>query len=171
MNKVLIGIASILFAAPVNANVMEEHRRIIDATETYVSFSVNTFYCFQRNVHGYYMRDGQVVVCQDNKEKVGQMVEWTENDYDTLRHESHHLIQDCKAGTIGDFVSEPMFEGEEYEVVINALGPKKVNDIRHTYQQSGSDERDIAMEIQAFAVATFVSPRSIAEAIHTYCSK
>ena len=34
-----------------------------------------------------------IVICQDDRiETSDQEVEWTENDYDTLRHESQHVV-------------------------------------------------------------------------------
>ena len=40
-----------------------------------------------------------ILICQDDRiETSDQEVEWTENDYDTLRHESQHIVQDCMEG-------------------------------------------------------------------------
>ena len=40
-----------------------------------------------------------IMICQDDRiETSDQEVEWTENDYDTLRHEAHHVVQDCMKG-------------------------------------------------------------------------
>ena len=40
-----------------------------------------------------------MVICQENRiPGVREMTSWTEEDLDTLRHESHHLVQDCRGG-------------------------------------------------------------------------
>ena len=60
------------------------------------------------------MGHGTMVICQENRIKGShEMVSWTEGDLDTLRHESHHLVQDCIGGSgRGDKVLVPVFKNE-----------------------------------------------------------
>ena len=60
---------------------------------------INPDRCDTEKAYGWYWAAAnELVVCQENKIKGSNaQVEWTEEDYDTLRHEAHHLVQDCMA--------------------------------------------------------------------------
>jgi len=105
-----------------------------------------------------------MVICQDNRREEGVEVQWTDNDLDTLRHEAHHMIQDCAAGGIGDgkmslmlFVSRSGYTLEQ------------VKQIAKHYQQQGVTGYDMLMELEAFAVARSIPADLIAVKLKEYC--
>ena len=94
---------------------------------------------------------------------------WTPNDYDTLRHESHHVIQDCLDG-IDNSTLVLLFEGDKFkEFVNNSLSQKQINRIISTYKKYGANEKEIKIELEAFAVAETVSATTIANSIDKLC--
>jgi hypothetical protein len=169
MKSFILGLLSLGLVAPVGAyeNTVGGHVPLAKAVNEISSFEVNTLRCFQGDMSGYYvLSTGAVVVCQDNARKIGVMVDWTSNDLDTLRHEAHHLLQDCMKGGIGDRQSILFFE--TLTPSIEALGPERVSTIREVYAGASNDVMN--MEIEAFAVATYVSPNNIASSIKRFCS-
>ena len=169
MKSFILALISLGLVSPANANThtVGNHLPLARAVNRASSFKVNTLKCFEDTMHGYFiLRSGTVVVCQDKAQKVGVMAPWTANDLDTLRHEAHHLLQDCMAGEIGDLDSALFFDS--LTPSLEALGPERVSGIRITY--AGSSNDTINMEIEAFAVATYVSPENIASSINKYCS-
>ena len=142
------------------------HLPLAAAVNSVSSLQVNTLRCFQGDMHGYFgLATGDVVICQDNATKIGVMSDWTLNDLYTLRHEAHHLLQDCMSGGVGDLQSRLFFDN--LTPSLEALGPERVSGIRVTY--AGAPKHTVEMEIEAFAVATYVSPETIATSITKYC--
>ena len=169
MKSFILALLSFGLVTPVGAyeNTVGGHIPLAKAVSEVSSFQVNTLRCFQGTASGYYvLSTGTVVVCQDNARKVGEMAEWTPNDLDTLRHEAHHLLQDCMLGGIGDRQSRLFFDS--LTPSLEALGPERVAAIRESYE--GVSPKIMRHEIEAFAVATYVSPDHIASGIRKYCS-
>jgi len=102
----LAGILAIpaLFTTNAKANsIVKEHKELARTIVSLgVPVSINTNIHCPAGESGSYFAAGFMVICQDNRTANGKEVEWTANDLDTLRHEAHHLIQDCASGTIGD---------------------------------------------------------------------
>ena len=97
---------------------------------------------------------------------------WTENDYDTLRHEAHHIIQDCVDGKRGDGNLETLFEGSELgKFVFDAgIGKQQLESIIGVYAgDKGLDDDDVLVEIEAFAVANSIPADTIADTMLRVC--
>ena len=111
-----------------------------------------------------------LVVCQDRRIPLtSKEVDWTANDFDTLRHEAHHVLQDCLDGLEND-TSVLFFEGRKMkEFVRNSLTQKQIESIIETYGEAGASDEVIMMELEAFAVAQTVSPLTIADGIDELC--
>jgi len=108
-----------------------------------------------------------LLVCQDNGQKAGadNQVKWTANDLDTLRHEGHHIVQDCVYGTKGDRWLDPVFTGNQFkEFVTSSLSQDRINFILRSYPAHKHDT-----ELEAFAVAEVVDASAIANAVTKYC--
>ena len=107
---------------------------------------------------GFYSGSHDVmVVCQDNRiAGSDKEVTWTENDLDTLRHEAHHLAQDCvngaRDGDIAAVYKRPVAYG------ISVMGEEKANWVAGVYAENGADAHIQIMEIEAFAVAAENAP-------------
>jgi hypothetical protein len=90
------------FNSPAKANTMDDHVRLLGAVQsTGVTVKINPDECDEENnAYGWFgtYQSGQqeLVVCQVNKiTGVSEMVRWSAEDLDTIRHEAHHLVQDC----------------------------------------------------------------------------
>ena len=116
----------------------------------------------------YFPFAAMLVICQDLAKGTDEAY-WTKNDLDTLRHESHHIVQDCAIGGLGDGKAGLLFaDGNEFNsVVLPVLGATKVQQIRKDY--SFLSERDVRLELEAFAVADTVPAASIAAKIKQFC--
>lgn len=121
----------------------------------------------------YYLYSAMLIVCQDNM--TAHLVEqpWTENDFDTLRHEAHHVIQDCARGVIGDGVSQPFFDEETYVDFVEAstIPMERLDELFEMMVNDGLDPMTIVEEIEAYIVAYEVPADSIRKKLIETCSK
>ena len=117
---------------------------------------------------GYYAPwDRKIVICQDNVTSFnGEFVEFTDNDFDTIRHEAHHLVQDCLDGKI-DGEMELLFTGDSRDKFLGTWGWDKAARVREVY--SDFDGEMILLEQEAFAVASGVDAGTIATAVRRHC--
>ncbi len=156
---VLSSLAVILYVAPAGAMSVaerENHVKLAEAViESGVEVSINTKeHCFslEHRFYGFYNPSKRVIaICQENTtDWNGEVIPFSEEDYDTLRHESHHLVQDCLDGDI-DGRLQLMFTGADKEKFLADYPESRKNSIRESYAEAG--EEMIQLEIEAFAVA------------------
>ena len=130
------------------------------------------------NPSGFYISQSrQLVVCQDAGKYDGELVPFTANDLDTVRHEAQHVVQDCIDG-IGDNSLVNMFPVVETQgalslrefVATSGLSPQTLMHIFTTYTQAGADTEVLALEFEAFAVANSIDAADIAVAVGKACS-
>ena len=162
---------------------LKEHEYLIDTIQSAgVQVFINPPMCdfFKENedhdIMGLYLNDSfRLVLCQDNFDgnTPTSSVVWTPNDFDTLRHEAQHIVQDCSYGRIGDGMMARMFaDMEGYEDFIKASGipDKKVVSIYDTYMDQVDDNPyKASMEVEAYAVANSIPAQDIAEKIKEFC--
>ena len=111
----------------------------------------------------------EMVVCQEQVLRSGNfgqgMVRWTEEDFDTLRHEAHHLTQDCMDDVINaeleNVYTRPI------ELGYKVMGRHKTNRVAEMYEERGGHIQ--VMEIEAFAVAQMNDPLEQVSDIQRYC--
>ena len=155
------------------AKADEKHRYLATTIRSLgVPVSINTKIHCRPGESGSYFSAGFMVICQDNRSKEGVEVVWTVNDLDTLRHEAHHMIQDCAAGGIGDGKMSLMFNNkEELAEFVSKSGYTldQVKQIAKHYQQQGVTGYDMLMELEAFAVARSIPADLIAVKLKEYC--
>ena len=110
-----------------------------------------------------------IMICQDDRiETSDQEVEWTENDYDTLRHEAQHVVQDCMEGINNNKMSLFFSNEIEYlEFVVMGLTKSEFFQIVEAYRSLGDDV--LLNELEAFAVAKSVKPDTITKALRGVC--
>ena len=163
---------SLLFVPEVKAIESQDHKVLLDSLErANVSVLLNDTNLCDGGVSGMYSPSHRIlVVCQDERLPLTtREVEWTDNDYDTLRHEAHHVLQDCLDGFNNDTIV-PLFTDDNLkEFVTNALTNKQISSIIRTYKEQGTDADVIRTELEAFAVARTVSPGTIAQSIDKTC--
>ena len=114
-----------------------------------------------------------LVVCQDNSYAGGPQVEWTANDLDTLRHEAHHVVQDCALGTIGDDRFERLFNTEEDLIDFlskSSYTPEQLSELVRVLVEDGLSQEDILMEVEAYVVAQDIDATSISNKLNEFCN-
>ena len=172
----LITLASLVVPVPeVKADTHEEHKELWTALQQVgIDTMVNhPDLCDSGIVDGAYITQKSIlIVCQDNAHRFGSKeVSWTENDYDTLRHEAHHVIQDCLDGGLADGNSALLFKDFDdfREFVFDTLTEEQVNHIIDVYKKQGAPDDVILQELEAFAVANSVNPSYITEGVLRAC--
>ena len=174
VRHILTGLmAALVTATPAFAgNTMRDHRLLWDTLESAgVTVKVNPRDC-DGDFHGYYNRREMIlVVCQDRARPGGRQVRWTSNDLDTLRHEAHHVLQDCMIGGLGDMRSDTFFELEDLKEFLmeSTLTAEDIESIIESYKDQGASDEVIIMELEAFAVASDIDASRIASAIDRVC--
>ena len=161
-------------------NSADDHNDLWVALESAgVSVHVNDpEVCNEKWGGGFYVSNpltGQAImlICQNYGEGAGldNQVTWTPNDYDTLRHEAHHVIQDCIGGELADRDLDPLFEDPDRhrQFVLSSLSPDKIEWIIKNYGEMGANAETIILELEAFAVAEDVPASKIAEGVRQMC--
>ena len=179
MKKLLFALglaASLAPTAALAGNSFEDHKSLVRTLQSKgVQFVINhSKFCVDSAGGGMYTwQYGQpmMIVCQDGGKPGGQEVRWTANDLDTIRHEAHHIVQDCLDGQIADGELQNMLieDTETYNRVIAALGKERADRIIQSYREMGADDETIVIELEAFAVATHVEASQIEQAVERYC--
>ena len=150
--------ASLAIASASKAvNVDQGHYELgLAVVSTGIELKINPEACFVKDASfgWYWAARNELVVCQQNATQPGVEVRWTAEDFDTLRHEAHHLTQDCLDGsTDGDiqniYKDSPAF-------VTGVLSQRKIKTIIKAYIDRGADT--VRTELEAFAVASLNDP-------------
>lgn len=173
--SIAAGVASLGLSLPAVAgsNSMEEHRRLWDSVEQAgVTVVLNSpVVCDSKTSGQYNSGEGLLFVCQENATVPYKDIGWTDYDLDTLRHEAHHVVQDCVAGGLGDWEFQPLFRDEDelLEFITSSLTEDEIRWVIDTYTVAGLPEDVIAQELEAFAAAKVVSAETIANVVTEVC--
>ena len=135
---------------------------------TGVTIKINPADCFEQEKYlGWYWNiKNEIVVCQQEATRPGVEVYWTAEDLDTLRHEVHHLVQDCRDGALrGDL--DAVYK-EPVEMAVEWLGKDYARHIAKTYADQG--EHTVVMELEAFTVAAMNDPLEQIQDVKNFCS-
>lgn len=166
---------SIPLTAIATPSYIKDHIDLLEKVmDVGVKVYVNSTHCDSGQFFGYYepMGKGTLIICQENRIAGSQeMVTWTEEDLDTLRHESHHLVQDCKGGVRGDKKLVPVFKNEVGVISFARpiLGDERMKEIVFKYHTWGAPWEVIVLEFEAFAVAEAIPASDIAAAVEHNC--
>ena len=181
MKKILASLLSsipLLMPLSVSASEIQDHQYLMNTLQSVgVVVNVNTADCNEDDIYGSYrpLPRPVMLICQEEaKNNIGVMVGWTDEDLDTLRHESQHVIQDCLAGRMGDPHFSPMFQDQQELSSFIAKSPltkQHINQIVSEYTKQGVPPQHIIMELEAFAVASSISARLIANKVTEFCSR
>ena len=175
MNKVLpiaAAVATVLAVSPAaEARTMAAHKRLVDTLMNKgITIVLNPPECKIANYAGYYRSaSGRMVVCQTHGvDGSYQQAGWTANDLDTLRHEAHHVTQDCIAGgmgnnSLGTIYVKPFLFARQF------FGTYQINNIMSVYKDRGASEHVAVLEVEAFAVAEMNNPDQQVADLHKYC--
>ena len=157
--------------------VMEQHERLWNTVQDVgVSIVVNDpVECKgEWGGGGYYSRAQQLVICQDGGIAAGKgtQVEWTPNDLDTLRHEAHHIVQDCEAGQLGDSQLVVYHTGDDMIKLIegSSYTKEQLLFIWEEYGKMGATEKVQLEEVEAMIIAKDIPAGRIANQLIRSCT-
>lgn len=168
----IFGFASAAFAGPQKSNDRAHVRLAQAVVDAGVKVIVNDDYCHRDHgegtLYGFYSGSHRVMlICPENAGKGDRGTQWTEEDYDTLRHEAVHLVQDCMDGSLNAeldaFTKDPKATG------LASLGPKQMATIQNTYLERGQSQHVVRMEWEAFGIAAMNEPDKQVNMIKTFC--
>ena len=165
---------TLLLSPSVKAETHEDHLTLWDSLEENgIQVVINEpEICNDDDIAGFYIPKLNVLgICQDNRKVISNTeVEWTPNDYDTLRHEAQHAIQDCISGLNNDD-SELLFDQKDrfMKFITDTLTAQQIEQIIKMYSQRGASDEVILMELEAFAVASLNNPLTIAKGVNELC--
>ena len=154
----------------------EEHQELWNSLQRAgIAMKTNTSDCKERGGGKYFVYRRLLVICQDNaKAWDGTQVSWTANDLDTLRHEGHHVVQDCNEGSMGDGKLANLFHEEDdlIEWLTKSSWTKdQLVSLMESLEEDGEDFHDIKLEMEAYTVASDISATSIATKVTEFCGK
>ena len=168
-------IASSLVASPALANdqqFVDDHLKIVENLHKVgVTIVVNNpLHCSSSRAGGgsYFPGNAMLVVCQDKGKGDNEMVDWTLNDYDTLRHEAHHVVQDCAAGDINDDRMRMLFDGEDFLEFTKGL-EQTVKSLYESQREDGLSGQQAMEEVEAYIVARYIPAGAIADKVLEFC--
>ena len=129
---------------------MNEHSQLFGAIQSAgVNVVINSpSVCDSETAGAYASRHRVLFVCQEDASAPYMETTWTDYDLDTLRHEAHHMVQDCIAGRLGDERYEPLFDNEyDFEEFIRKnLTQEEIDWILEAY--GDQDPEDAAATVQ-----------------------
>lgn len=164
-------IASFAITMPAMASPLPSDHQSLVNTLVNDGVTINVNYpsqaCNDPYSNGMYITlNGQreIIICQDNRFD-NTIVEWTDNDLDTLRHEIFHSVQDCMKGAKNDGTLGTVYNS--LSGVIDSYGVYPTMDVMENYAHSTGSI--IVMEIEAFYTARDYSPAEIETMYNTYC--
>ena len=182
MNFKALALAAITSVAgmafPAQANENNPHVRLLRAVESVgVDVRVNQPKDCDPRYNGgvkafgwYHGPSRSMVICQEyymnrGAQFNGSLVRFTEEDLDTLRHEAHHLVQDCMDDRLNQQLSSVY--NKPIELAVNTLGADGAREVVRMYSQA--PEHVQVMELEAFAVAAMNDPLEQVSDIRRYC--
>ena len=176
LTSVIAG-ASVIFTpgSALAGNTYEDHVDLFNALNGVgIIVSINSKLHCRSGIDGsYHTRTGMLIVCQDNGVAGGPQVTWTENDLDTLRHEAHHVVQDCNEGTIADGLMDNLFY-EEQELIDfiaeSSLSAEDLKNLISSLEEDGLSSPSILIEVEAYIVAKDIEASSIANKVREFCT-
>ena len=153
---------------------MQEHEHLWQTLESAgVTIVINSpAYCTQGTAGAYNSYESLLFVCQQNAKLPYKEVDWTDFDLDTLRHEAHHVVQDCLAGNLGDNDFDTLFpqDGTLKEFVTSALTKQEIKWVIAQYGSQAASDEEILIELEAFAAAKTVNADTISDAVLNQCN-
>jgi hypothetical protein len=176
MKKVLAALALSTFGLAPAAQATTYHgahyNLAMTAERAGVRVRLNPKACQIKKSYGWYSpSDRMIVVCQEQAladGTIGQEVQWSAEDYDTLRHEVQHMVQDCMVGDDHDGLLGQVYK-EPVELAEDVLGAERLRSIARLYYGNGASDHIVLMEFEAFAVAALDDPQEQVRDIQRYC--
>ena len=177
----MVGVASPVAATPSyeDRGTIDEHIELLQTIDSLgVTVLINDpLKCREHaDVAGYWHGARQTfVLCQErirrssNPVWTGEVILASDDDLDTIRHEAHHIVQDCMDGRL-DGGLQSYFSDKDLVTFLDGYPDWKENKIADTYRKDGASAYVIKYEIEAWAVADLVPASSISNTIKQICN-
>lgn len=188
MNKIKALIAALLIsgtATPAVAGLsyerldeVDDHVELLQDIENMgITVVVNNEkLCGGRDVAGFWHGARRVFALCQQEARITSGSRWnrgyrlSDDDMDTIRHEAHHIVQDCQDGVIDGHL-RPYFANSVSRANFLAGYPDwKEYKIIEEYRESGSSLHVIKLEVEAWATADMISADSIRSVLRRECS-
>ena len=163
-------------------NSPEAHMKILTSAQSKgVAVLLNQPHCvtpWAKGVRGFYVPSiPALVLCQENTVGDSSVLDLTDEDLYTIRHEGHHLVQDCVSG-LGDGKLVNMFPdnneggdmGLEEFIKTSGLSNTQIENIISKTKERGGDDNTVRLELEASSVAQSIDASDISGAVEDYCS-
>ena len=154
-------LAAVSFAMPVSAKVDPGTTQLLQTlTEYGITIEYNPAHC-SNGYSGRYTTDKLMTLCYRGQP--------TANDFDTVRHETMHVLQHCAALRRGDsrgIVPLAINPTERNQWVSSVLRDGHITEIKRNYPV-----RAHQVELEAFAGAAHYSSIELASLVKSWCFK
>ncbi len=171
-----------LCLAPVSALEMTQQERsnhigLLEALEeSGISIVVNEKeHCYREDgeeilgAYAWWMK--LLIICQENSQAWdGEIVYFTDEDLDTIRHEAHHVVQDCLYGEINGKL-HLYWTGKDRDKMLRVLGEERARKVKSVYGSFDATKDEIDLELEAFTVAENISAELISSAVRKQCNR
>ena len=165
----VVAATTLVATAPAEAASNHANHEVLASTigKAGVALFINHDACWERDSFGFYISSLQaMVICQEYKTSPDVVVAWTEEDYDTLRHEAQHMLQDCMVGSLGDDKLDSVYK-HPVAFAQKHLTSDYIQHIVNVY--SDQSEAVIILELEAFTAAALNDPIEQARDIQKFC--
>lgn len=173
MGSALGALSMAIMPAAIAGNTFDDHYQLYQTLHRHgITVAINPMSC-AKGFDGMYQPFKRLLtVCQDYGRPGGVEVEWTANDYDTLRHEAQHFIQDCNSGTNHDGQLDTLFNSEDLnDFIASTIGHQQAQIFLNSSAYSSLDEHGRKIEAEAFAVAAAIDASDIADKVTQVCGR
>ena len=162
-------------AARPNTGSFDDHLHLYRTIQSHgVTVHINNPKYCNGQIDGSYISTRRVLnVCQDRARPGQSETDWTANDLDTLRHEAHHMIQDCAgAGVANGHLVHLFSNRQELLSFLDSVYSRSEQRslMGNTSYQGHNRERQL-IELEAFATATVIDARTIADKMNQVCGR
>jgi len=175
------GVASPVVAAPTyeDRGTIDEHIELLSTIqELGVNVIINDHLTCteQKDLAGYWHGARRTfALCQEHIRRssnpvwTGEVILASDDDLDTIRHEAHHVVQDCMDGRL-DGGLQSFFNNEDLVTFLDGYPDWKEDKIISTYREDGASNRVIKHEVEAWAVADLIPAQAISNVITQVCN-
>ena len=173
MGSALGALSMAIMPAAVAGNTFDDHYHLYQTLHRHgITVAINPMSC-AKGFDGMYQPFKRLLtICQDRARPGQGEVEWTANDYDTLRHEAQHFIQDCNMGTNHDGELQPLFNDADLNNFVGrTIGHQQAQMFLNSPAYAGLDDNGRKLEAEAFAVAAAIDARDIADKVTQICGR
>ena len=166
----IVAAALTTVGASASAGTFAEHERLYHTLQSIgIDVQFNPKGCDGSKM-GWYSTYTQVVaICQQMGSPGGSQVAWTAEDLDTLRHEAHHVVQDCRDGSLNarlHFIYQ-----DPIDLAKNSLSTDTIGWILSDEGYGTLSDHMQVLELEAFSVAALNDPVEQIRDIATYCNR